>query len=103
MNSMAFSLLANSNPEVDKNQEMELTIGSMSFYVRPAGSTRLSDLVKLGPSASKAKTITMSGSSVGSYIMTEVIPGGAYRLQDKKIGKDESNPWNSEQLRWFYA
>jgi hypothetical protein len=40
---------------------------------------------------------------VGPYIMTEVIPGGAYRLQDKKIGKDESNPWNSEQLRWFYA
>jgi hypothetical protein len=30
------------------------------------GSTRLSDSVKLGPSASKTKTITMSGSSVGS-------------------------------------
>jgi transposase InsO family protein len=29
---------------------------------------------------------------VGPYIMSEVIPGGAYRLQDKKIGKDESNP-----------
>jgi hypothetical protein len=40
---------------------------------------------------------------VGSDIMTEVIPGGAYRLQDKKIGKDESNPWNVEQLRRFYA
>jgi hypothetical protein len=40
---------------------------------------------------------------VGSYIMTEVIPGGAYRLQDKKIGKDESNPWNVEQLWRFYA
>jgi hypothetical protein len=26
MNSTAFSLLANSNPEVDENQEMELTI-----------------------------------------------------------------------------
>jgi hypothetical protein len=24
---------------------------------------------------------------VGPYIMTEVIPGGAYRLQDKKMGK----------------
>jgi hypothetical protein len=33
---------------------------------------------------------------VGPYIMTEVIPGGAYRLQDKKAGKDESNPWNAE-------
>jgi hypothetical protein len=40
---------------------------------------------------------------VGPYIVTEVIPGGAYRLQDKKTGKDESNPWNAEQLRWFYA
>jgi hypothetical protein len=36
---------------------------------------------------------------VGPYITTEVIPGGAYQLQDKKTGKDESNPWNAEQLR----
>jgi hypothetical protein len=35
--------------------------------------------------------------------MTEVIPGGAYLLQDKKMEKDESNPWNAEQLRRFYA
>jgi ribonuclease HI len=35
---------------------------------------------------------------VGPYIVTEVIPGGAYRLQDKKTGKYESNPWNAEQL-----
>jgi hypothetical protein len=40
---------------------------------------------------------------VGPYIVTEVMPGGAYRLQDKKTGKDESNPWNAEQLRRFYA
>jgi hypothetical protein len=40
---------------------------------------------------------------VGPYIIMEVIPGGAYRLQDKKTGKDESNPWNAEQLRRFYA
>jgi hypothetical protein len=33
---------------------------------------------------------------VGPYIVIEVIPGGAYRLQDKKTGKDESNPWNAE-------
>jgi hypothetical protein len=66
MNSTAFSLLANSSPEVDENQKMELTIGSMGFYIKPSGSTRLSDPVKSGPSASKIKTITMSGSSVGS-------------------------------------
>jgi hypothetical protein len=40
---------------------------------------------------------------VGPYIVREVIPGGAYRLQDKKTGKDESNPWNAEQLWRFYA
>jgi transposase InsO family protein len=40
---------------------------------------------------------------VGPYIMTEVIPGGAYPLQDKKTGQNESNPWNAEQLRRFYA
>jgi hypothetical protein len=40
---------------------------------------------------------------VGPYIVIEVTPGGAYQLQDKKTGKDESNPWNAEQLRWFYA
>jgi hypothetical protein len=66
MNSMAFLLLANSNPEVDENQEIELTIGSLSFYVGPSGSTHLSDPAKLGPSASKTKIITMSRSSLGS-------------------------------------
>jgi hypothetical protein len=40
---------------------------------------------------------------LGPYIATEVIPGGAYRLQDKKIGKDKGNPWKAEQLRHFYA
>jgi hypothetical protein len=45
---------------------MKLTIGSLSFYIGPSGSTRLSDPAKSGPSASKIKIITMSGSSVGS-------------------------------------
>jgi hypothetical protein len=66
MNSTAFSLLANSNPAIDESQEMELTIRSLSFYVGPSGSTRLSDPAKLGPLASKTKTITKSRSSVGS-------------------------------------
>jgi hypothetical protein len=66
MNSMAISLLANSNPEVDENQKMELTIGSLSFYVGPSGSTRLSDPAESGSSTSKIKTITLSRSSVGS-------------------------------------
>jgi hypothetical protein len=40
---------------------------------------------------------------LGPYIITEVIPGGAYRLKDKKTGKNEPNPWNVAQLRRFYA
>jgi hypothetical protein len=40
---------------------------------------------------------------VGPYIVTEVIPGGAYRLKDKKTGKDEGNPWNIAQLQRFCA
>jgi hypothetical protein len=67
MNSTTFSLLANSNPEVDGNQEMELTIGSLNFLVGSLGLTRLSDLAKLDPSASEIKTVAMSGSSVGSF------------------------------------
>jgi hypothetical protein len=66
MNSTAFSLLANSDPEVDESEEMELTIRSLSFYVGPSGSTCLSDPTKLGPSVSEAERITISGSSVGS-------------------------------------
>jgi hypothetical protein len=40
---------------------------------------------------------------LGPYKVIKVIPGGAYQLQDKKTGKDEGNPWNTEQLWRFYA
>jgi hypothetical protein len=63
---MDFSFLANISPEVDKNQKMELTIRSLSFYVEPSGLTRLLDPAESGLSASKIKTIIMSGSSMGS-------------------------------------
>jgi hypothetical protein len=56
MNSMAFSLLSNSNPELDGNQEMKLTIGSLSIIIGPSGTSRLSDLTKSDPSANKPKT-----------------------------------------------
>jgi hypothetical protein len=46
MNSTAFSLLANSTAGIDENQEMELTIGSLSIFIEPSGSTRLSDPAK---------------------------------------------------------
>jgi hypothetical protein len=66
MNSMDFSLLANSIPEVDENKKMELTFGSLSFYVGPLGSTYLSGPAKSGPSTSTTKIMAKSGLSVGS-------------------------------------
>jgi hypothetical protein len=66
MNSTAFSLSAKSNPEVDENQEVELTFRSLSFYIGPSGTTRLSDSMKSVSSAGKAERMIASGSSVGS-------------------------------------
>jgi hypothetical protein len=85
MNSTAFSLLANNSPEVDENQEMELTIGSLSFRVGSSGSTHLSDPAKSDPSASKTKTIAVSGSSVGSS--SEVNSSVSFATTENTRGK----------------
>jgi hypothetical protein len=117
MNSMAFSLLANSSSEFDENQisfgtvnfqphpskftpifesmdqDMDLTIGSLNFRVGSLGSTRLSDPAKPDPSASEAKTIAMSESSVGSSseanspvsFATTEIAGGKIAKVDKTM------------------
>jgi hypothetical protein len=66
MNSTAFSLLANNSSELDGSQEMELTIGSLSIFVGPSCSSRLSDSTKPDPSASKPETEVMLESSEGS-------------------------------------
>jgi hypothetical protein len=66
MNSMAFSLLANSSAELDGSQEMELTIGSLSILIGPSGSSRLSDPTKQDPSASEPETAAMMEYSEGS-------------------------------------
>jgi hypothetical protein len=66
MNSTAFLLLANSSAELSESQEMELTIGSLSIFVGPSGSSRLSDSTKPDPSASKPETVVMLESSKGS-------------------------------------
>jgi hypothetical protein len=90
MNLLAFSPLANNNPEVDKihipfgtvdfqphqsnftqvfqsmDEDMDLTIGSLNFRVRSLGSICLSDPAKPGPSASESKTVAMLESSEGS-------------------------------------
>jgi hypothetical protein len=90
MNSTTFSLVANSNPEVNENQisfgtvdfqphqsnfspifenmdqDMDLTIRSLNFHVGSLASIRLSDLAKLGPSASESKIVAMLESLEGS-------------------------------------
>jgi hypothetical protein len=87
MNSTAFSLSANINPQVDEIQipfgtvdfqphqssftqvfesmdrDMDLTIGSLNFCVGSLGSIRLSDPTKTDPSASEPETVAMSASS----------------------------------------
>jgi hypothetical protein len=91
MNSTAFSLLANSSPEVHENKKMELTFGSLSFHVGPSGSTCLSDPAKSGSSTSKTEIITKSGSSVGSSseANSPVIPAATENLQEKLEEPDE--------------
>jgi hypothetical protein len=51
---MAFSLLANSSLELDGNQEMELTIRSLSILIRPSGSSCLSDALSKVCNVNKA-------------------------------------------------
>jgi hypothetical protein len=92
MNLMAFSLLPSSSPEVDENQKMDLTNGSLSFYVRPSGSTCLSDPAKSGPSTNKTEIIAKSGSSVGSSseANSPVSPAATENLQEKLEEFDET-------------
>jgi hypothetical protein len=98
MNSIAFSLLASSSREVDENQKMELTIGSLSFYVGPSGSTRLSDPAKSGPSAGKTKTITMSGSYVGSSSEVNSPVSFAATENMQKILEEFNGTWEEPDI-----
>src|SRR3954462_6398459 len=43
----------------------------------------------------------LASPSEGPYLVTEVIPGGAYRINHVSSGKMESNPWNVAQLQRF--
>jgi hypothetical protein len=92
MNSTAFSLSANSNPEVDENQGIELTFGSLSFYIRPSGSTRLSDPTKSVLLVGKTERMTASGSSVGSSseANSPVSLAAIENLQEKLEEPDET-------------
>jgi hypothetical protein len=93
MNSTAFSLLANSSTEVDENQEMELTIGSLSILIGPSSSSRLSDPTKQDPSASEPETIAMMEYSEGSS--SEVnSPVSLEEMQKGKIAEDNEEKEN---------
>jgi hypothetical protein len=91
MNSTAFSLLANSSAEVDKNQEMELTIGSLSILIRPSGSSRLSDPTKQDSSASEPEIVAMmeyfegSSSEVNSSVSLGEVQKGKIAEGDEAM------------------
>jgi hypothetical protein len=114
MNSTAFSLLANNNPEVDKilipfgtvdfqphrssfmqvfesmDQDMDLRIRSLNFRVGSLGSIRLSDPMKPGPSTSESKTVVMSESSEGSSSEVNSPVSFAEAEKGKIAGGDET-------------
>jgi hypothetical protein len=93
MNSTAFSLVANNSTGIDENQEMELTIGSLSIFIGPSGSTRLSDPVKPDPSASEPETVAMMEYSVGSS--SEVnSPVSLGEAQEEKIAEGDETMKN---------
>jgi hypothetical protein len=116
INSTAFSLLANNNSKVNRNQisfgtidfqlhpptltpifanldqEMDLTIGSLNFHVRSLGSIRLSDSIKSDLSASKTMTIAMSESSAGfsSEVISPVSFATMEEIEEKIEELDET-------------
>jgi hypothetical protein len=95
MNSMAFSLLANNSSEVDRSQETELTIGSLSIFIGPSGSSRLSDPTKQDqdPSAKEPETTAMMECSEGSS--SEVnSPVSPEEVQKEKIAEDNDEKEN---------
>jgi hypothetical protein len=111
---MTFSLLANSNPQVDEiqipfgtidfqphqssftqvfksmDQDMDVTIGSLNFRVGSLGSILLSDPMKPGPSASEPETVAMSESSEGSSIEVNSPVSLAEAKERKIAGGDET-------------
>jgi hypothetical protein len=114
MNSMAFSLLANNNSQVDEiqipfgtidfqphqssftqvfesmDQDMDLTIGSLNFHVRSLGLIRILDPMKTGPSASEPKTVVMSESSEVSSSEVNSPVSLAEAKEGKITGGDET-------------
>jgi hypothetical protein len=77
------------------DQDMDLTIGSLNFRVGSLGSIRLSDLAKLDPLASEAKTVAMSESSVGSSSETNsLVSFATIEIAEGKITEVDENMEN---------
>jgi hypothetical protein len=114
MNSTAFSLSANNSSQVNEiqipfgtidfqphqssftqvfesmDQDMDLTIGSLNFHVGSLGSIRLSDSMKMDPSASEPERIAMSESSESSSSEVNSPVGLAEAKEGKIAGGDET-------------
>jgi hypothetical protein len=93
MNSMAFSLLANSSAGIDESQEMEVTIESLSIFIEPSGLTRLSDPAKPDPSASEPEIEVMMEYSEGSSSEVDS-PVSAGEVQERKITEGDKTMEN---------
>jgi hypothetical protein len=95
MNSTAFLLLANSSSEVERSQEMELTIGSLSILIGPSGSSHLLDPTKQDPSASEHEATAImkysdgSSSEVNSPVSLEEVQKGS--IAEGNSTKDNFN------------
>jgi hypothetical protein len=72
------------------DQDMDLTIGSLNFRVGSLGSIRLSDPMKMGPSASEPKTVAMSESIESSSSEVNSPVSLAEAKEGKIAGGDET-------------
>jgi hypothetical protein len=93
MNSTAFSLLANSSTRLEDSQEVELTIGSLSIFIGPLGSTRLSDPAKPDLSASEPETVAMMEYSEGSSSKVNSLVSLG-EVQERKIAEGDETMEN---------
>jgi hypothetical protein len=72
------------------DQDMDLTIRSLKFHVGSLGSIRLSDPMKLDPSASEPETVAMLESSEGSSSEVNSPVSLAEAEEGKIAGGDET-------------
>jgi hypothetical protein len=114
MNSTAFSLSANSNPQVDEiqipfgtvdfqphqssftqvfksmDQDVDLTIGSLNFHIGSLGLIRLSGPTKPDPLTSEPEIVAMSKSSEGSSSEVNLPVSLAEAEEGKSAGGNET-------------